>query len=400
MKTILVSPDERSYLTGAGDRMPLGALYLSTVLTENDIDNEVIDLNHTSRNSLIDKIKSENPDVVGLSVVSSPSFPQMESLAKEIKPYVGRIIAGGYHMSALPNSLDGIADSVVVGNGERGILTALKKDGVIKEKIDPDEYPIPDRSKLNSDLYRMSLLGKRIAPMTTARGCPYACAFCGNMNKTIQFRDNDNIEEEVQGLKEDGFEAVYFYNESHTINRKRAIDVGKIMKRHDMKYRLETRANHIDNEMAEMLSDTGCMLVALGIESGDDKVLEAINKKATVNQSREAVQALGHHGIPTKGYFIMGLPEQDVNSALKTIEFAKELRGYGLAMADFYTLTPFPGSPIHNNPKKFGVRILSKDYSKYIEAGNGQVEPVIETKWLSSMGIKSLVNRAKIEWKN
>ena len=397
MKVWLVSPNERKYLTSAGDRMPLPILYLSSALTENGIDNECWDLNHTHWLDFTYRCQKFKPDIVGLSIISSPSYPQMKRLAKEIRPYVGTIVAGGFHTTTLPESLNGDVNVIIRGEGESQLVNLITERN---EEFDINRYPIPDRSKLDSNKYNMKLLGLKIAGITTARGCPFGCAFCGNVNKTVHFRDKHNIEEEVKQIKGLGYEAVYFYNESHTINKKHAFEVGEIMKRYKMKYRLETRANLIDEKTSKMLSDTGCMMVALGIESGDDKVLDAINKKEYVDDYRRAVKLLSKDGIPTKGYFIFGLPQQDLTSALKSIELAKELKKEGMVMADFYQLTPFPGSPITANPEKYGVRILHHDYKKYLQASSYVINPVIETEWLSREGIKSLVERARIEFKN
>ncbi|MHA1868729.1 MAG: B12-binding domain-containing radical SAM protein [Candidatus Heimdallarchaeaceae archaeon] len=399
MLAYLVSPNERKYLADAGDRQPLGILYLSSALTANGINNKCFDLNHTPWLDFISKVKEEKPDIVGLSIVSSPSYTQMKRLANEVRPYTGMIIAGGFHMTARPKSLDGIVDAVVVGDGERGILKAIEKGkGIINEPIDVNEYPIPDRSKLDTSLYNMELLGLKIEGMVTARGCPYSCAFCGNPHKTLVFRDSKNIEKEAEQLKKIGCKAIYFYNESHTINREHAEKVGKVMERNKIRYRLETRCDLIDEDMAIMLSKTGCMLVALGIESGDDKVLEAIDKKTTVQKCRDAVRVLAKHGVPTKGYFMFGLPQQDLHSGLKTIKFVRELRKIGMIMADFYVLTPYPGSPIAENPEKYGVKILHHDYKKYTHATKYVPTPVIETNWLSQFGIKNLIRRARLEW--
>ena len=94
----------------------------------------------------------------------------------------------------------------------------------------------------------------------------------------------------------------------------------------------------------------------------------------------------------------MGLPEQDLASGLKSIEFAKELKRDGMIMADFYTLTPFPGSPIADNPEAHGVRILHTNYKKYLQVTKESSMPIIETDWLSREGIKSLADRGRLEW--
>jgi radical SAM superfamily enzyme YgiQ (UPF0313 family) len=127
-------------------------------------------------------------------------------------------------------------------------------------------------------------------------------------------------------------------------------------------------------------------------------VLDKIGKRLSVEENERAVELLSRHKIDTKGYFIFGLPYQDYDSGLKTIEFAKRLKRKGMSQADFYVLTPFPGSPIARNPEKYGIKILSKDYDQYLQVRGNTVEPVIETEWLGREEIKSLADRARAEW--
>src|SRR3989339_1873467 len=71
-EVFLVSPDEKSFLWNAGDRIPLGVLYISKALSENGVKNQVFDLNHYETSKFLEKVKNETPAWVGLSIVSSP----------------------------------------------------------------------------------------------------------------------------------------------------------------------------------------------------------------------------------------------------------------------------------------------------------------------------------------
>jgi len=394
MKVFLVSPDERSFLWNAGDRAPLGVLYISAALTKNGIENEVFDLNHCSREDLIARIKKERPEWTGLSVVSSPSFKQMERLAREIKQYTG-IVAGGAHVTALPDSLKDLADAVVLGYGERGILRVIEgARGIVKEPVGIDEFPSPDRTKLNPDDYSMWTNSLRTATIVSSRGCPNNCFFCASHVRKIQFRNPENIREEIIELKGQNYGAVYILDENFGVSKKHFDSVTLLLKKEEMKYRTEMVAKDITAEVARRLRDTGCMYVALGIESGDDEILRKANKKTTVEKNREAIEILGKYKIPVKGFFIIGLPGETEETARKTIEFAEEMRSRGLVSADFYALTPFPGSAIWENPGKYGIRILSKDFDTFLQKG----EPVIETEHLSRERIKNLVYEARARW--
>jgi radical SAM superfamily enzyme YgiQ (UPF0313 family) len=386
MKVFLVSPDERRFLWNAGDRAPLGLLYISSALTEKGIDNEVFDLNHYSREEFIRRVRGERPEWVGLSIPSSPSYRQMRNLAEKIKLYT-KIVAGGPHISALPHSLDSLVEAVVLGYGEKGILKVIEgKRGIVKEKVDINEFPIPARNKLNPNNYSMWTGGLRTATIVTSRGCPYSCAFCASHERKVQFRKPKNMREEISQLKKQGYRAVYILDENLGVNKRHFEAVTSLFWEESMRYRMEMRAKDVTKEVAEQLKKTCCAYVALGCESGDNEVLKKANTGKTVEDNRRAIQILYQHRIPVKGFFIIGLPGETEETARKTVQFAEEMMSKGLTTADFYVLTPFPGSPIWDKPEKYGIKILSKDFDSYLQKEN----PVIETTKLSREKIREL----------
>lgn len=397
MKAFLISPDEKAFLWNAGDRVPLGLLYLAAVLEKNGIKNEVFDLNHYDKEELIKRIRAGAPDFVGLSIVSSPSFKQMKKLAEEIKainPGI-KIIVGGAHVSAMPESFIGVADSIVLGYGEKGLMAAIKgKKGIINESCEINDFPVPARSKLNPNDYVMYADGLKTATIITSRGCPFACVFCASHERKIQYRDPESVREEVRELKKQGYETVYILDENFVVSKKHFNAITDLMNEEAMKYRIEMRTSDVSEKIVQKLKKTGCIYVALGIESGNNEILKKANKNTTVEINRRAIEILGKYNIPTKGFFIIGLPGETEETAWQTIKFADEMRAKGLRFADFYSLTPFPGSPVWENPEKYGIKILSRDFDSYLQKG----EPVIETEKLSKEKISELVKEAKKRW--
>jgi radical SAM superfamily enzyme YgiQ (UPF0313 family) len=396
MKVFLVSPNERNFLWNAGDRMPLGLLYVSSALTGNQIDNEVFDLNHFDTERFVEEVKEKKPDLVGLSIPSSPSYNQMRKLAEKIKPYAGSIVAGGPHVSALPDSLDGLVDSVVNGYGEEGILEVINgRRGKITKPVDINKFPLPNRQKLGYRNYAMWTEGLKTATIITSRGCPYNCVFCASHERKVQFRDPENVKEEIRQLRKQDYQAVYVLDENFSINRRHLEEITKVLKKEDMKYKMEMRSGDATREIAEELVKTGCLQVNIGCESGDNEILTMANTGKNVEENREAIHILHKYGIPVKGFFIIGLPGETEETARKTIEFAEEMRHNGLKYADFYTLTPFPGNPVWDNPEKYGLRILSRDFDSYLQKG----DPVIETENLSKERISKILGEARARWK-
>lgn len=403
MKVFLVSPDERNFLHNAGDRPPLGLMYISSALTKNKIDNEIFDLNHFDVNKFLEKVKLERPEWVGMSVVSSPCYKQMKEIGKQIKlisPET-KIMVGGAHVTAMPESFEGIADAIIIGNGEVGAVKAIKgMEGIIYEEVDINNISLPDREKLNQNDYSMYTYDYetnrelRTATMMTSRGCPFNCVFCSNHEKKVQFRNPENIRQEIKKLKEQGYEAVYIFDENFLVRKEHFNEITNIFKEERIKYRVEMRSTDVNEEVIKKLKETGCISVALGIESGDDGILRKINKGTTVESNKKAVGLFSKYGVPVKGFFIIGLPGETEETAKKTIEFAEELRNKGLNFADFYALTPFPGSPVWNNPEEYGIKILSKNFDEYLQKG----DPVIETEHLSKEKIKELIEEARARW--
>ena len=100
----------------------------------------------------------------------------------------------------------------------------------------------------------------------------------------------------------------------------------------------------------------------LGLESGDQEILNNIKKRTTLDQIREKVNLLKKVGIEVRGSFVLGLPGETPKKARKTIDFAIELEP---DYAQFTLTTPFPGTELYNTSEKWGR--MDKSYNKYNE---------------------------------
>lgn len=397
-----VSPNERRFLTDAGDRPPLGLLYVATAAKEAGHDVKVFDLNYDSVREFILKVYNETPDVIGYSAISSPSFKYIDNLMFLTKPFSPKSInvVGGYHAIARPKDFK-IADFVVRGDGEQAVIDILegKKPSNQIQKVDINNIKFPDRYLLNTNDYNMKQNGHKCATLISSRGCPFNCVFCGNYDRKVRLRNPDNIAGELEQLLDMGFQNLYFLDDAFTINKKHAKEISDVVNDCVMPFRITTRADLLDGDLIQYMAFRGLEIVSMGIESGNDEVLKNANKKMTTEDNRKAVKLLHKYGVDVKGFFIFGLPGEGPKEAQQTIDFAKELKQKGLTSADFYAMTPFPGTPIYENPKKYGCKILSHDWDKYLEVGKDEIEPVMETDTLSAKQIKYFMRKAKEEWK-
>ncbi len=401
-KVFFVSPNETSFLENAGDRMPLGALYVATSAKRAGYDVKFFDLNHNEEENFLYKVYEEKPDVIGYSAISSPSFKYINNLISLAKTYSNKSISvvGGYHAIARPQDFE-FADFVIRGDGESAIHNVLEGLTIGKGiyRVDINDIPFPDRSLVNTNNYDMQQNGHRTATLISSRGCPFNCVFCGNYDRKVRLRNPDNIAGELEQLLDMGFQSLYFLDDAFTINKKHAKEISDVVNDYAFPFRITTRADLLGDGIVEYMVIRGLEIVSIGIESGNDKILENANKHMTTDDNRKAVKLLHQYGVDVKGFFIFGLPGEGPKEAQQTIDFARELKKEGLTSADFYAMTPFPGAPIYEHPEKYGCKILSHDWDKYLEVGKDEIEPVMETNTLSAEQIKYFMRKAKKEWK-
>ncbi len=390
----LVNPSEHRILENYGDRIPIGLLSIATQFNKQGATTKVYDLNHISNSHFLNSFSRDKPEIVGISVYTSPIAREARGLAKVLKGKT-KLVAGGYHATAMPESLPEF-DLVIQGEGENALSVMRISNGVAKLKQpNLNDLPDLDYDLLNMNNYQMQQSGKRTGTLITSRGCPYHCAFCVKLSDRVRHEPVDKVIRQANKLVSLGFDSLYFLDDVFTLNPLRMKEITKNI---NVPFRVTTRVDLVSEDKLEYLAQQGCDWLSFGIESGNDEILEKCNKKQTTRQCRNLVKDATKYDLNTKGFFIIGLPGETEQTAKQTIDFSKELRTYGLTNADFYFLTPFPGTPIWNNPEKFGIEIIDKDYTRYLEVGKN-AKCVVNTKALPAHRIEELVKEAKEEWK-
>jgi len=394
MNVYLINPSERNILENYGDRIPHGLVSIGTMLKQNGIPTKIFDFNHTSQGNFIKDFFNDRPFACGVSVYTSPMYKEAIEISKFLREAT-KLIAGGYHATAMPETLEDYFDSIVIGEGEIGMLEAIRYYGqIIGRKPDMSMLPAEDFSLIDLSKYGISKNGKRQATCITSRGCPYSCSFCFNMSKNVRKKPIQAVKKELDQLVNAGFDSIYFLDDVFTINKERMEEITDYCK---VPFRVTTRANLINEEKISILAKNGCEWLSLGIESGNDDILQFNNKGMYKEDNEVAVRLAHKYGIKTKGFFIIGLPGETEGTANETIDYSLRLRNLGLTEADFYYLTPFPGTPIWANPEVFGIEIIDNDFRKYLQAGNG-AKCVINTECLKAERIEELVREAKYRW--
>ncbi len=236
---------------------------------------------------------------------------------------------------------------------------------------DLNRLPIPNRS-LFDDSIVVNNTGIHGSPkpsttMSTARGCPYSCAYCckgHDMYRKLRLRKPDHIRAELSYLqKQYGIEHVRFVDDTFTIRKDRTIELCDVLKELNISFICMTRADRIDGDVAEALSSAECLQVQLGLESGSDRMLKLMNKCETVEDHRRAIIDLRDVGVPVKILLMMGFPGETADDRQKTVEFLSEMKPESFNLARF---TPLPGSAIPwNGESAFFYPDEDEDWIKY-----------------------------------
>jgi radical SAM superfamily enzyme YgiQ (UPF0313 family) len=221
-----------------------------------------------------------------------------------------------------------------------------------------DSLPRPARDLLPNEKYRYPLCGNGpVTSVITSRGCPYKCIFCDKSVFGSKWRAVSaeavlsEVDEVVQRY---GVRAIVFYDDLFTLNKRRlaAVCEGLIARNYDLRWKAEGRVDGVDAETLGLMKRAGCDTIAYGVESANPAGLEYLRKKTTPDQAREAFRLTRKAGIKTTGYFILGIPVETYEDALRTIRFAVELK---TDYAQFSVLSPLPNTPLYEQAKATGM---------------------------------------------
>ncbi len=421
MKVCLISPPYNSAVESVVgiSSPPLGLAYIASMLRQN---HEVKIIDSNILNYTLEDVEKElrdfNPDIVGITSVT-PSIYEAYKVA-EIAKKVSEdctVILGGPHATFTPRqTLEECKyiDVIVRGEGEetaRELVENIEKGAPLNEvkgisfrnkneiiDTEPrpfikniDDIPFPSRDLLPMHLYQFN--GVKYTTMLTSRGCPFKCTFCSSSRLFGGYwrgRSPENVLEEMKTVYEKyGIRNIEIVDDTFTLNQERAEKIcdGMIKEGLDIIWGASSRVDTLSKRLVEKMKKAGCWIIYLGIESGSQKILDAIGKRTTIEQAKEAVKIVRDAGIKVLGSFIIGFLQDTTETIKETIKFAKSLN---LDYAQFSILTPYPGTPIFDYAKNNSM-LLTEDWSRYTAA-----EPIVKIEGASEKEVKALFRKAYI----
>lgn len=364
---------------------PLGPLYLLTILEEEFGDRlslSYTDLRGVAEDSMIYHIPELD---VYLHYVTTPEIAEIKNIISSIRRCYPKALhlAGGPHANIFPDESLKTFDAICIGEGEEIIKqmvhdifnNELKKIYRQTGKIDINAYPFPLRKYLpKSAIVDVGMLSRKHYDLlgTTAlfsRGCAFDCHFCSNQYKgPTRVRSPEWIIKEIEYLKHDyQIEALLLKDDQgiHT-NKNVARGMLEAIGRMNILWRGQSRANDVHPDTVRLAKETGCVEIAVAIESVSQRALDIMNKQIDLVKAKEYFKVLRREGLDIKLLLILGLPGEPKDIAQQTIDFIAETQPTNVSLS---ILCPIPGSEIWNNPQRFGMKINQDvPFDKYLFA--------------------------------
>lgn len=360
---------------------PMWDMYYATLLSERlpEHDISVLDM----RGPEVDKSGAGLPerDIYVHWIMKSADAPTVYNVVATLKRRFPKAvhIAGGTHVNTLTDDARLHFDTLILGSGEEMLIQAVRDATAGKlealyrapSKTVFSDYSHPQRSFLprervvGPDQFKQhgGLLSTAIY---FSRGCAFKCNFCVyNAPGNFEWRTPCQIIDEVEYLKREyGIQAVNLRDEvAVPPSRSTAIAHLEALGSTGVKWRGQSIPIGTE-EIVKLAAESGCLELALGIESVDsDVVLQIANKPSkSIEKNRQYIELLKKYGIKVKLCMIIGLPGESPMVRERTLKFLEEVQPDYVAVSG---LDPIPGSTFHAEPEKFGIKSIDSDLSKH-----------------------------------
>ncbi|ADZ84726.1 B12-binding domain-containing radical SAM protein [Cellulosilyticum lentocellum] len=356
---------------------PIGLGYIMTYLLKDNINAKLNDCIYLNQNfdEICHLIRSKKPRYLGINVFST-NIHIVKEIVKKIPKDI-KVIIGGQLVKCIYKEIASwnVEHKIIAvcGEGELIIPDIIKES--VKEKpimindnctvyrVDNTSIYFPEdisQIVLDRNLFKNRILKNRFnlqeACMVSSRGCIYNCAFCGgakSLNEDIctRIRSKDSIIDEINEIKKVNPEvqSIRMLDDLFLRSRrsiKEAIEIFQIVQ---LKWRAMAHIYSFRNnqDLLQELSRCGCLEVFVGIETGSNRMRKKINKLGTAEEVYECIKAILNANINVKGYFMYGLPEENLEDMQETYRLARELKEASENTKAMFRNSTFQFRPYH-----------------------------------------------------
>lgn len=333
-------------------------------------------------------------DILGISATSLGIVPAAQ-LASRVKQLAKDtlVIVGGCHASALPEATMNefhAFDIAAIGEGEETLADIVRRkanggplseipgtcfrteDGVKRASPRPnieslDSLPLPAWNLLEGFPTHFTPSPARIrrwpcASIVMTRGCPNSCTFCdrsvfGRHCRSYSPKYAADLCEDLH--RNYGVRELLIEDDTFIISRNNVAGFCEelLARNIDLSWSCLGRADRVDADLLQLMKKAGCWHMSFGIESGDEAILKAVNKHLNLEQISKALSICRKVGVRTKGFFMVGFPNESEKSISTTEQLVRTLPLDDITVMH---LTPFPGSELYDKADTLGA--FSKDW--------------------------------------
>ena len=314
------------------------------------------------------------PDVPGdFDAVAISSFSaqigEAYRLADRYRARGTRVVLGGLHVTARPEEALRHADAIVIGEGEPSwpTLVADLQRGKLRRVYDSrpvnfslDDAPMPRFELLDVERYNR-------LTVQTQRGCPFRCEFCAasiRISPTYKVKPVAKVMAEIRRIKEIWPRPfIEFADDNTFVNKRHGRELVRALAKERVRWFTETDISVAeDEELLQLMHESGCAQVLIGLESPTRAGLEGLEQKTNWKAKQRtkylrAIERIQRRGITVNGCFILGLDGAGPESFEEIWEFVRES---GLYEVQITVQTAFPGTPLYERLRREG-RLLRED---------------------------------------
>lgn len=397
---------------------PLGLISLSNMLKMHGIDVIIRDLflENVSKSDFLESLREMSaPLLIGISSYTD-SIEVACSIVKECKKIFPntKILLGGTHVTFMYREVMEECkeiDFCCIGEGEGMIVELVEyllHNSLSLKNIKSLVYREEKTGKITANEKRGFLTNLDILPfpeftegmlkamqrqnnivIVSSRGCPGGCIFCASREMSGSRYRCYSAEYLISYLfyyhKVYNFQTYSFLDDTFTANRKRLRQFAEHV--HKLKFYLrftcKSRADVVNEELAVLLEKIGCVSIHVGVESAEDAILKAINKRIVLDDVFMAIRILAKHNIRIECTFIIGHPQDTVETMEKTLIMAKKLNNTEFSLAVIGVCTPFPGTNLWNKREEYKMKFLTRRWSRYDLS-----TPIFETESITAEDLK------------
>jgi anaerobic magnesium-protoporphyrin IX monomethyl ester cyclase len=335
----------------------LGLLYVSSHLKAKGFAVDIFDSTFQSLSGFGDYVRQHRPGLVGLycNLMTKQNVLKMIGICKQAG---ARVVIGGPEPPHYAREyLDSGADVVVVGEGEltlEELIPTLAKQG--PHRLEPvlglvfrneagqivstpprpqiaplSSQPWPDREAIDLEAYLDTWKthhGLSSVSLITARGCPYTCTWCSHsvFGETHRRRTPQEVADEVAWIAERYRpDQLWYADDVLTIHPRWFLQYAAQLKQRQLKIPFEciSRADRLNEKLVEALAEMGCQRLWIGSESGSQRILDAMQRKANVEDVQAKTRLLQAQGIEVGMFIMLGYEDEDISDLEATTEHLK-----------------------------------------------------------------------------